>query len=518
MGEQMNRKSLSKILATVGIFVFTVYLSMDHAGAAEDPQQKAVDDARAKRKVDDDQDAKNALINNAFQQKSAQDTRCDTAQKDLTTAQGSFLQACKQKERDDIRSSSSSAIRSASENKSIDESISKGGKALQKCAEHFHECLSYGSDADISNMQIPGMPGMPTIPDVSSDEDDEDKRCSDLSTDNLKSAVEKATTALDTKKKDLQQMMKDNAKSESDAQQKLDELQQKMLKDQDEWAKVLKDKKEQARNQKASYDQKKSDFDAQLRKSQGEMFQLQQQSALSSDQGRVAINGYKLAMLDCKAKVLAMRDQRNKGNEHSQLLGTGLSSALQSDAQQAWSICASNALQNLKNEQKKYTVAMDQINMNIKFKAQEITALQNQAKSFVDMYNSAEQERMADDTKEAQRNLENQKHTWTQLYNATNEKQKRNIENQQLLTDAQQQVQQSMKDVNTYKSQKALSDKPLSTMRSEIEKYRILLDAIATQCDSKKLTKLQADIDALKPKEKGPAPASASKSSGTDGG
>jgi hypothetical protein len=470
----MNRITPSRILAIV-ITALVTTTPLSTTLAADPPKPPAGNAGAAngyEQALANQRAAENALalererMTNARTLTDGFDSKCKAAEKEAADSMGGFLSYCKAEFRKKI---------AGGNGKPSEKDLETRAKAVKECAEEFDECVDLGKEEKefaSFNSSMSGAEAMPNFPFGSG----ATKSCSPYSRDQLDSAISKATSALGTSKKDLKDMIDKTAKNEQELQEKYDKLQKQFIEDQEAKAKATRDGEEDKLSKQAAFDKQKGEYEAQIRKSETEIFQLQQQQSLIIKNRGREINAYKIAMLKCKEEA------RKIQAAGSGQVASNLSNAQASDARIVFAACRSNALSDRENEAEKTKVALATVDMNLKYKMAEMQALKESANRLAQMFATSNQKQQEYEQQNEQKFLEKQQQTWLQISKAAQDKQTKAFENQSLLTDARQEVNKASNKLNDYESQEARGSKPLEDAQTAIGKFGKLNEAAIQAC------------------------------------
>lgn len=457
-GEQMNRNSLSKILALVFALVCTGYQNTLFAQANSGNLVLGGSD-------------KSNLAREKRQAKESFATRCDSKKKAMIDAKAGFQTYCK----------------SEFQKKMKDKTAKTQMDGIKSCSDDLETCANFSEDEQdfqAFNKSMSGAELMPFFPYGSS----ESKRCSKYTVDKLESAIDKAQTALDTKKKDKKELVEKATKSEQDMQKELQEMQKKLLTGQKDKAKEAKESKETERNQESAYKSKQAEYSSQMDKIRKDIAELQQQQALLMTQRGQEINVYKMAILECKRQTKTLLSS-NAGQTTSNLTGAG-----QSDARVFWASCTERAMSSRKVEGEKFKLGLDGLNMNIQYKYKELAAVEQAGRDLEKMYNEAKEEQANYNMQQDQAFINDQRQIMGEMDQMANNIRTKAFQNSQFLQEAETQINQASNKLRDYESQEARGNKSLEEAGGNIAKYAELKEDYEATCGEAATKKFEEQL------------------------
>jgi chromosome segregation ATPase len=181
--------------------------------------------------------------------------------------------------------------------------LSKNTKDTESCANEIDAC------SDLREEEVEDLAGSIMGMPIAS----MDKKCSMYSREKLDQMIEKMEDQLDTKNRNIRDIKKDQTKDEESYADRIALLSEEISKLKEERAKEQAEDKENEKMETMSIQEETQEIESALRKLNTEIYKSQQQQALLTSQRGNEVNGYRLAMLECRAKVRELQ-KRSYGN------------------------------------------------------------------------------------------------------------------------------------------------------------------------------------------------------------
>jgi hypothetical protein len=461
----MNHRTPSKFLPIVVLSICS-FATLNASGAGDG---NAVYGGLVKTNAQSLAEGKRADLNSLK-------SECKSAEEQRIAAQAKFLIFCQKEDKQKV--------------------LDKNGtpesrqKALKNCAEYLDECREAGDKelplySAASGMNTSGASAFMQL----ADGEDNPKKCSEYSKSEFNSQIEKMESNLDRRKEAYGKLLESSNRDEESFQDKYNRMQNEMSVDQKNKTKSDYASKDDDRRSQAELNKQRQDFDAKIRQTDLEIFQLQQQQSLLTTQQGKAVSNFKKALIKCQADYDAAMAAPKAPR-------SGLTTATVSPAKKLFALCREDAVKDRNVQSEAYDSEFAKYNKMISAKMQEMQAAKAAADQMNKMYSDAMAEKAAQKNEEDQQFFNDQRQKFTQMAQATSQKQAKAFQTQQLIADAQNSVNMANNKLDQLQSEAPLGNKPLEDIKGEVLKYNSLSDAMETMgCSSENLKKAQTAVE-----------------------
>jgi hypothetical protein len=444
-GEQMNQKWLTIKYTIVMIFVFAGFLSA--ANAADGGSASGIVVGGETRE---------ATLSRSYD---AAKSRCDKARENTQKKMSSFLATCSDDQKADMTDDDDDV--DSKDEKKAAEKKKKIARAQKECREEFRSCQSMGdSEMDFAQyMTQMGGADMSAFSNMMGS--DSKKKCSKYSQDKYDTKLDKMKTALDTKKEKLQKSQEDLLKNREAAQKEYNTLQKEFISAQEKKEEENARRAEEGLNQEAAYDKQVKEYEAKIRETNAAVFQLQQQEALMTSQRGLEVGLLQDALTKCQNDAIESRDKLKSALARGQ-------ASISGNVNKTLANCRQRAFKARDMQVQKFKSDLAILEMNISMKNAELQALQQSSQKLAQMYAKSLSDKQAKEQKQDDAFLKKQQQSWLEMSNMAKNMEDKNMQNQQVIAEAQTAVTTASNELAEFKGEEPLSDtKSLKELRDE---------------------------------------------------
>lgn len=362
--------------------------------------------------------------------------KCENAKKEEEKKKADFFGACKEEE---TTSKSSSA------------------EIIKKCSSFWSECSKIGDEERAMTKLMGGSlgtsPGMNPMEMFM--EDSETKKCSKLSPDSHKSAVDKVEASLDTRRDKLNEAIRKAQERDKDAKKDIEEGKKEFQKAQKEKTGIDKQRKDEALNKKNAFNEKMAQFETNITKIEREIIEAQVTLKNFVKVRSHQVIQYQLDLEACRAKAEEVREQQLK---KSPLVGSN-QAAQQSMSKRIYNICRNQVLTKREADAENYTSQKRLAEDSIQRKYKELDNQKANIQKFQQMYQTSEQNTQIDQLQEDQEFLSGQQQSFLRIEQMVNDAKSASFESQRQIQEASTQVNSASNKLSLLEAEEPVGDK-----------------------------------------------------------
>lgn len=425
--------------------------------------------------------------------------RCEKARENTQKKMNSFLATCSDDQKADIADDDDDLASNDDKKKAA--KLKKIAKAQKDCRDDFKSCQGMGdSEMDFTQyMTQMGGADMSAFSNMMGS--DSKKKCSKYSQDKYDTKLEKMKTALDTKKEKFQKSQEDLLKNRESAQKEYNALQKEFIGAQEKKEEDNARRAEEGLNQEAAYDKQVKEYEAKIRETNASIFQLQQQDALMTSQRGLEVGLLQDALTKCQNDAIESRDKLKSALARGQ-------ASISGNVNKTLANCRQRAFKSRDMQVQKYKSDLAILEMNISMKNAELQALQQSAQKLAQMYSKSLSDKQTKELKQDEAFLKKQQQSWLEISNMAKNMEDKNMQNQQVIAEAQTAVTTASNELAQFQGEEPLSDtKSLKELRDESNDAMASSKVERMECQDAAdfLAKFKAESEK---KEAGPMPAS----------